>query len=153
MHMQGKKTINYLTTCCFGAEPMNPFMLSCYNYYKDRHFITSSDTTLPVDLRLDTRINSEIFCILAQQTGYNASVLANEKQVCKNGALTIYPSWCFDAIQNKANTYAKHLALGTWRERPKKVYVYTWKYKIQWRIRACVEWVLRKFDYAMIKLS
>lgn len=153
IHMQGKKTINYLTTCCFGAEVGNPFMQLCYNYYKDRHFITSLDRSLPVELRLDIRLNSEIFCILAQQIGYNANVLANKKQTCKDFVLTIFPSWCFDATQRKVDTYAKHLALGTWREGPKRYYTYTWQYKLQWRVRACVEWVLRRFDYAMIKLS
>lgn len=48
--------------------------------------------------------------------------------------------------------YTKHMALGTWREGKRKVYTYTLRYKIEWRIRALVEQILRKFDYVMVKL-
>lgn len=153
MHIIGKSTINYLTTCCFGAEKGNPFISRCLHYYDNRHFITSVDKTLPTELRLDIRVNSGIMCRLAQEIGYNPSVLANTLQFCENNALTVYPSYTFDAVKLMSDTYCKHLALGTWREGPQKIYKYTLRYKIEWRIRYIVEWLLRKFNYTMIKLK
>lgn len=153
MHIIGKSTINYLTTCCFGAEKGNPFISRCLHYYDNRHFITSEDKTLPTELRLDIKVNSGIMCKLAQEIGYNPSVLANTLQYCENNALTIYPSHTFDAVKLMSDTYCKHLALGTWRERLPKSFKYTLRYKIEWRIRYIIEWVLRKFNYIMIKLK
>lgn len=143
----------YLTTCCFGAEKGNPFIKRCLNYYADRHFITSHDKTLPPALRLDMNLNSRIFTVLAKEIGFNSSVLADYVQRCQNDVLTIYPQRFFDATRETADMFTKHMALGTWREGEKKVYTYSLMYKIKWRIRAVVEWVLRKFDYIMLKLE
>lgn len=151
LHIKGYSTENHLTTCCFGAEKGNAFIKMCLQYYDNRHFITSLDKNLPTQLRLDTRTNSSIFCELARTIGYNPSVLANTIQTCHNNDLTIYPSWYFDAIKCTANTYAKHLALGSWRESKPKEYKYTLRYKIEWRIRKIAELILDKFDYIMIK--
>jgi len=152
MHQIGKTMEVYLTTCCFGAEAENPFIKRCLNYYRNRHFITSEDRTLPAELRLDVRLNSYLFCVFAKEIGFNASVLADEIQTCNDGILTVYPQRYFDSVDITPETYTKHLALGTWREGKRKVYTYTWRYKIEWRIRAAVEKLLRKFDYVMIKL-
>lgn len=153
MHMFGKSTVNYLTTCCFGAEKGNPFIKRCLDYYEGRHFIHSTDETLPEDLRYDIKLNSEIFFRLAMQEGYQGSVLKNKLQTCKNEVLTIYPSHFFDATKITPETYTKHLAMGTWRENKKKQYTYTWSYKIKWRIVAIIEKILRKFNYTMIELK
>lgn len=153
MHLFGKSTVNYLTTCCFGAEKGNPFIKRCLNYYNGRHFIHSSDETLPDDLRYDIKLNSEIFFRLAMQEGYQASVLKNELQICKDQVLTVYPIHYFDATKVTQDTFTKHLAIGTWREGKRKEYNYTWSYKIKWRIVAVVEKILRKFNYAMIELK
>lgn len=153
MHIEGHRTENHLTTCCFGAEKGNPFIAKCLAYYDNRHFITSSDRTLPVALRLDIRTNSSIFCELARRIGYNPSVLANHLQNCENDVLTIYPSRCFDAVKVLQDTYAKHMALGTWRESKPKEYSYTLLYKIRWRILFVIEWILRQFNYIMVKLQ
>ena len=152
MHQIGKTMEVYLTTCCFGAESGNIFIKRCLDYYEGRHFITSQSRELPVELRLDMTLNSKLFCVLAKDWGFNASVLADYEQHCKDNVLTIYPRRFFDATKTTVDLYARHLALGTWREGVRKVYTYTLKYKIEWRIRYCVEWLLRKYDYVMIKL-
>lgn len=153
IHLQGIRLVNYLTTCCFGAEKDNEFISTCYNYYKDRHFITSFDRSLPQDLRYDIRLNSEIFCILAQQVGYDAGLLANHRQTCEDNVLTIFPSWSFDATKVQPDTYSRHLALGTWRNRPKKTYHYSLQYKIEWRVVALLKKILRKMNYEVLKID
>lgn len=151
LHIIGHSTENHLTTCCFGAEKGNPFIERCLRYYENRHFITSEDRNLPMALRLDVRTNSSIFCELARTIGYNPSVLANHKQYCENEALTIFPSWCFDAVKQLPDTYAKHMALGTWRESKPNEYNYSLSYKIKWRIIRLIEMTLNKFNYIIIK--
>ena len=153
MHQIGKTMEVYLTTCCFGAEPGNPFIKRCLDYYEGRHFITSWNQSLPIELRLDLTLNSKLFCILAKDWGFNASVLADYVQHCIDDVLTIYPQRFFDATQETADMYTRHLALGTWREGKRKEEHYTLSYKIKWRIRYRVERILRKFDYVMIKLK
>lgn len=64
----------YLTTCCFGAELGNPFIKRCLDYYEGRHFVTSQNRELPAALRLDMTLNSKIFCVLAKDWEFNASV-------------------------------------------------------------------------------
>ena len=153
MHIIGKSTVNHLTTYCFGAEKGNAFIERCLRYYDNRHFVTSDDKSLPMALRLDLRTNSSIFCELARTIGYNPSVLANHMQTCQDEVLTIYPSWCFDAVKCKPDTFSKHMALGTWRESPPKEFKYTLLYKIKWRLRFILEWILKRFDYILIKLK
>ena len=152
MHVNGPETVNYLTTCCFGAERGNPFVARCLEYYRNRRFVTSDDTTLPMELRLDVRLNSEIFTILAAQCGYNPSMLRNETQNCC-GVLTVYPSWYFDPVGRKKDTYSAHLALGTWRECGHDVWHYTLSDKIAWRVWAVVGKVVSRFNRRVIKLK
>lgn len=151
MHLKGRRTINYVTTCSFGAEPNNPFINQCLAYYSGRHFIQSHDASLPTELRLDIRLNSEIFTILLDQLGYNPSVLKNEFQNC--GSIVVYPAEYFDPNVAQPNSYSKHLALGTWRESKRQEEVYTLKYKIQWRLWRVVAIILRRYNRMIVKLK
>lgn len=151
IHIIGKSTVNHLTTCCFGAEKGNAFINRCLQYYENRHFITSKDRSLPMSLRLDVRTNSSIICELARIIGYNPSILANHMQSCENDALTIFPSWYFDAIKLMPDTFTRHLALGTWRDSQRKEFDYTFWFKIKWRIEFIAKYILDKFGYIMIE--
>jgi len=151
MHFFGRKTVNYLTTCCFGAEKGNEFVLKCLDYYKGRHFITSYDTSLPMELRLDVRLNSEIFTRIATQMGYEPSVLKDKVQYVKD-SLVVFPSGYFDSVGVHSDTYCVHLALGTWRESAPKEWHYTWRYKVSWRIWALLERLVRRFDRTIVRL-
>ena len=153
MHQIGKTMEVYLTTCCFGAEPGNPFIKRCLDYYEGRHFVTSQNRELLSELRLDMTLNSKIFCVLAKDWGFNSSVLADYEQHCKDDVLTIYPQRYFDATKVTVDMYTKHLALGTWRESEKENYTYSWKYKIEWRVKALMERILRKFGYVILKIE
>lgn len=150
MHIVGHDTLNYLTTCCIGAEKGNPFIGRCLGYYAGRHFITSADTSLPAELRLDMRLNSEVMCRLAQEIGYRSSVLCDYEQSC--GEITVFPSDFFDPEGITNNSYCRHLALGSWREGDRPVWTYSFLYKIQWRLWAVVDRILRKFNRVVIKL-
>lgn len=151
LHLAGRRTINYVTTCCMASEPGNEFIARCLHYYDGRRFVTSTDTTLPAELRMDMRLNSEVVCRLAEDIGYNPSVLADRTQDC--GMLVVYPTDFFDPCGRTANSYCTHLALGTWREGKKRVWTYSWRYKIQWRLWSVVEALLRRFDRIIIKLT
>lgn len=153
MHQTGHTMEVYLTTCCFGAEKGNPFIKRCLDYYTDRHFITSRDTSLPPALRMDMTLNSYLFTVFAKESGFNSSLLADNIQQCEDEVLTIYPQRFFDATVQTTDMYTKHLALGTWREGEKKTYTYSLKDKLEWRVRAVVEKILRKYNYIMLKLS
>ncbi len=153
MHQIGHTMEVYLTTCCFGAEKGNPFIKRCLDYYKDRHFITSHDKSLPAALRMDMTLNSYLFTVFAKEIGFNSSLLADHIQRCEDDVLTIYPQRFFDATKYTADMFTKHLALGSWREGEKEVFSYSTKYKIEWRVRTVVEKILRKFNYIMLKLS
>lgn len=152
IHIEGIKTINYLTTCCFGAEKGNKFIKKCLEYYNNRHFITSTDISLPSELRLDMRLNSEIFTILASHIGYNPSAIENTEQHFDE-YLTIFPSSYFDSIGVKPDTYSTHLALGTWREQHSIEWKYSIKDKISWRFWAVINLLCRKFNRIVIKLT
>ena len=153
MHQIAHTMEVYLTTCCFGAEKGNDFIKRCLDYYEGRHFITSPDKSLPPALRMDMTLNSYIFTVFAKEIGFNASVLADYIQRCNDDVLTVYPQRCFDSTVVTADTFTKHLALGTWREGARRVYAYTWRYKIEWRVRALVEKILRRYNYVMLKLE
>ena len=150
MHIIGRDTVNFLTTCCIGAEKGNPFIGRCLRYYEGRHFITSADKSLPAELRLDMRLNSEVMYRLASEIGYKASVLCDYEQDCGN--ITVLPKDYLDPDGLTANSYCEHLALGSWREGECPVYTYSLAYKIQWRLWAVVERALRKFNRVIIRL-
>lgn len=150
MHLIGRDTVNFLTTCCIGAEKGNPFIGRCLGYYAGRHFIQSADRTLPAELRLDMRLNSGVMCRLAQEIGYKASVLCDFEQDC--GEIVVLPKECLDPQGLTANSYCEHLALGSWREGERPVYTYSLMYKIQWRLWAVVEKALRRFNRVVIRL-
>ena len=153
MHQIAHTMEVYLTTCCFGAEKGNTFIKRCLDYYEGRHFVTSENKSLPASLRMDMTLNSYLFTVFAKEIGFNSSVLADHVQRCQDNMLTIYPRRYFDATKRTADMYTKHLALGTWREGERKIYTYSWKYKIEWRVRAFIERLLRKYNYIMLKLE
>lgn len=151
LHMKGRHTINYVTTCTFGSEPNNQFIKLCLDYYTNRHFVHSINKDIPSELRQDQRLNSEIFTILLQTRGYNASILENKIQECDS--IVVLPSNYFDPGKPTAESYSKHLALGTWRETTKRIDKYTFVYKIQWRLWWCVEKFMNKFNRILIKVN
>ena len=153
MHQIAHTMEVYLTTCCFGAEKGNTFIKRCLDYYEGRHFVMSENKSLPAILRMDMTLNSYLFTVFAKEIGFNSSVLADHVQRCQDNMLTIYPRRYFDATKHTADMYTKHLALGTWREGERKIYTYSWKYKIEWRVRAFIERLLRKYNYIMLKLE
>ena len=152
MHLIDQNTVNFLTTCCFGAEKGNEFIIRCLDYYKDRHFITSHNKSLPPELRLDIRLNSEVFALLASEIGYNPSVLHDTEQHCGD-TLVVYPSFYFDGVGVHKSSYSVHLALGTWRDNYQREWTYSWKDKISWRFWAIIEKLLRVSNRTLIKLN
>ena len=74
-------------------------------------------------------------------------------QKCKDDVLTILPPEAFAEGGTDEEAYCKHLSIGSWRDKGPKEEQYTLRYKIAWRIKACVEAVLRRFGYIMLKVN
>ena len=150
IHVEGRSTQMYLTSHCFGAEKGHPFIERCLSYYNNRHFKLSDDDTFPMNLKFSTLLLPYIQSEFAKQIGYNPYPSMDEVQRLEN--VTIFPRRYFDVTKVTKDAYCTHLALGGWREGKRREELYTLMYKIEWRLRYCVEWVLRKFGYIMIKL-
>lgn len=153
MHLVGfENTKRYLGSHCFGAEKGNIFIKTCLDYYENRRFILSNNRVLTETLRYDMKILPEIQSIIASSRfGLNDKYIFNKLQSLK--FLTVYPSEYFDSIKETPLSFCRHLALGSWREKVDKAYVYTLKDKIEWRIRFIVESLLRHFNFVLIKLK
>lgn len=105
-----------LTSHCFGAEKRHPFLRDCLDYYKDRHFITSTVETLPQGLRYDMRLLPSIHARLAQKYGYRGSVLDADKECVLLEDIHVYPPCFFDSpkYDDLDRVYCVHYKMGTW---------------------------------------
>lgn len=153
MQINYHKTSFHLTSYCFGAEKDSAYIEKCLSYYEGRHFITSSNDTLPNELRFDMRNASFIHSEMARAFGYNPSALAPAMQKCKDNILIVYPSEYFAEGGTSINLYCRHLSIGSWRDQEQKEEIYTLRYKIMWRLKACIEYILRRYNYIMLKLN
>lgn len=114
-HLDGRRTVKYLTSHCMGAVKKHPFFKACLDYYEGRHFVLSNEEWLPSQLKYDQTILPYIQYEIAKLQGYNPSAKIKGKQTIDNG-LTIYPSRYFDCFYQVKDAYCRHLALGGWRE-------------------------------------
>ena len=131
-----------LTAHCFGAEAGHPFLKRCLEYYQNRHFITSTDKSLPKSLQYDMRLLPEIMSIIAAgEFGYNGSLDTEEKIEEISEDMTIYPFYVFDLprYHQPQEVVAIHYLLGGWvdgssvrpairyfRKKDLKYYLFTW---------------------------
>lgn len=152
LQIHGQSTTYHLTSFCFGAEKNNSYIKRCLDYYNDRHFITSPDSSLPMELRMDVRNASYVHSEIAKLFGYNPSALAPLTQYCRDKVLTIYPPTAF-SYPITHESYCYHISVGSWREDGGKDENYTISYKIRWRLRRIVEKILLRFNYVMVKLK
>lgn len=139
-----------LTSHCFGAEKGHEFLLRCMNYYNGRHFITSTDTSLPQNMRYDFTVLPDIQGELARfyfdvDTRWKPSPRI---QYCK-GDIVVCPPLYFDALTPGKNRYCHHLCIGAWREG--STYIVkkeSAKTKIRWSIERILRpYILKHFHY------
>lgn len=112
------KHVHTLTSHCFGAEVGHPFLKRCLEYYKDRHFITSSDSSLPQRLKYDMRILPDIQCCLAYtEYGYDGGIPNREKEEILDCDIHVFPYWYFEQPKyHDFNTaYCIHHFLSAWQ--------------------------------------
>lgn len=112
-----------LTSHCFGAEAGHPFLKRCLEYYQNRHFITSTDSTLPADMRYDQRILPDIQAVLAQEFGYVGHPYSiYEEEILREG-IHVYPAHYFDGpkYHEMRDVVCIHHCLGAWRDTPKAI--------------------------------
>lgn len=140
-------TYQGLSSHCFGAEKGHPFIKMCLDYYQDRHFITSENTKLPADLRMNIVTQPFIQALIANTLGYNWSPALKKCQILNDG-LVIYPQYYFDPLQgrtvNRSKSYCLHLAVGGWREQ------YSVK---ESKVSFCKRMFFRFFDMFLNKLG
>lgn len=149
----------FLTSHCFGAEAGHPFIKLCMDYYQNRHFIQSTSTDIPNELRYDMLMMPYIQSQLAELLGYDSQIFSDRKQQLKNG-VTVYPARYFGSCwtpRSPFKSYATHHGAGSWREPNYKPSVfgpieYTIWYKIRWRILYFVELILARFNYVMVQI-
>lgn len=150
---------NFLTSHCFGSEARHPFLKLNLGYYRDRHFIESSDPEVPNPLRYDMVMMPYIQSRLAETWGYDPSLDADHIQQLKEG-MVVLPSSCFGSslqLASPAECVVTHLGLGHWREpeywdkHPKSLQL-TISYKIRWRVVAILKRIARRFDYIMYRI-
>ena len=150
VHIDGRRTENYLTSCCFGAEAHHPFIEQCYAYYAGKHFVTSTDKSMPISLQYDLRIINYVQSELAKSIGYNALLSADGRQSLSFG-VEVYPKEYFDIGNASNGGYCSHLALGSWRENVCEPEKTTWQYKIRWRVEALLRRMVERCGYLMVK--
>lgn len=150
IHVEGGRTDMHLTSHCFGAEKGDYFVGRCLSFYKDRHFNTCDDPTMPYPLRHGITMLPFIQCELARQHGYNPNPSANKIQHLDCG-VTVYPPQYFDIAKMTSEGYCRHMAVGSWRELKVPEDEITWQYKIQWRIEAVFRWIANCFGYMLVK--
>ena len=152
IHFTGRMSSQYLSSHCFGAEPHHPFVKHCLDYFTDRHFITSTDESLPPSLRLNMVILPYIQAEIARLKGYEWRPLAQDVQ-CLDDGLVVYPSSFFDPPHQCADSVCRHLALGSWREEKSKEPDHNIRYKLEWRIVERIKKWLSKFNYVVMKID
>lgn len=151
LQINNYSTSYHLTSYCIGAEKESVFIKYCLSYYEGRHFITSTNDSLPNFLKFDMRNASYIYSEIAILLGYNSSALAPVTQRLENNVLTILFPEAF--AKGGKDAYCKHLSIGTWRDQKQEIESYTWHYKIKWRLLAVIERILRNYDYIILKLN
>lgn len=149
VHIDCFTTQRYLTSHCFGAVSGHPFISRCLHYYDDRHFVRSSDSTLPAHLRFDQTLLPKIQSDIAQLTlGYNPSPLIHDVQrltysdiECLDCGVFVYPNSYFDCYDQRRHTFVRHLAMGGWSEARKR------SDQIQSSVRT--SWIRSYLDYLL----
>lgn len=144
----------FLTSHCFGAEAGHPFIRRCMDYYDGRHFIGTTDRTLPAHLRLEMLMMPYIQSEIAKTFGYDASFGADNLQHLGE-SIVVYPSEYFGRMNSQLTplTFGRHHAAGSWRDTQwKDTTRYNLWYKICWRLKALRAWYWRKRGYLLLKV-
>lgn len=150
--VDGHITASYLSSHCFGAEKSNLYIKEIMDYYTNIHFVKIHDENIPKLLKYDMTILPYIQAIFARKYGYDWNLLANYIQEL-DGNLVIYPSNYFDSTRVEKSSFCKHLAVGSWRELPLREDKISLGYKVEWRIIAFVQYLVRKLGYMIIKAT
>ena len=150
IHFEGRLSSQYLTSHCFGAEKGHPYVKDCLDCFDGRHFIQSENDRLPSSLRFAPVFLPYAQSEIARLYGYDERPSVQTIQLCNDG-LVIYPSHYFDAERITDETICQHRALGSWRDRKSAEPTYNLRYKIEWRIVAILERLLRPYHYVLRK--
>lgn len=154
IHADTHPNEQYLTSHCFGAVPDHPFIKRCLEYYRDRHFILSLDSSLCHRLRFDELIMPFIQSELAKPLGYNPRPSAGMDVTVLSEGVCVYPSAYFDPYNVQPETYCQHLCLGSWRDYqflPDTVQTVTLSYRIRYHIHEFLYKLFDRLGYIWIK--
>lgn len=140
--------LQYLSSHCFGAEASHHFIKRCMSYYKDRHFILTSDMTQPESLRLSLALLPFIQTEFAREWGYDPD-LKKDGPIRDFGDLVVYPSSYFAPCRREAINYCQHLCLGSWRQRHKKHESVTLLYRIRYHVNLWLVDIMWRLGYVI----
>lgn len=141
-----------LSSHCMGAIPKSDFIKDCLGYFEGRHFLQSTNEQLPPTLRYNLVMLPYIQAVIARKYGYDWGPKNQSVQRCKNG-LTVYPSVYFCGHKHNANSYCKHLTLGSWRKGNITSAETKTPNGIKQRLRSCLDAFLLKCSYVLIKVK
>lgn len=108
-----------LTSHCYGAEKGHQFIKSCLDYYQGRHFIASTNDSLPVEFCFDQKLAPLIQAEIARLFGFDWALSKSKIIQNCNAGLTIFPSEYFDNscwTKITKQTVCTHLTLNSWRD-------------------------------------
>lgn len=154
IHADTHPNEQYLTSHCFGAVPGHPFIKRCLEYYRDRHFILSTDPTLCHRLRYDELLMPFIQSELAKPFGYNPRPSVGHAVQTLTEGIAVYPSVYFDPYSLSSNTFCQHLCLGSWRDYqflPDTVQTITLSYRIRYHIHQFLFKLFDRLGYIWVK--
>lgn len=144
-HISKFRTPRCLTSFCMGAEPQHPFVKAALDYYSDRHFVRSKIDWLPEDLKFEVTVNTYVLMEIARTLGYNP--LSNVFPQHLAQGLTVYPPRYFNPLKVNNESYAFHMAEGSWREEGIGRYGSSLFFKFKKQLRI---WFLKAADKAGI---
>lgn len=123
----------YLTSHCMGCRLGNEFIGRCLSYFSGRHFVKSSDPSLPPSLKYDQQLLPFVQCMLAIQDGYKPE-LYYDRGIKEFSDITIYSSSFFDPRTVKNTSFCKHYCLGSWLYKSKDVVQPSLSYRIRYKL-------------------
>ncbi len=154
IHADTHPNEHYLTSHCFGAEKGNKYIKNCLDYYSNRHFILSENTSLSHRLRYDEKLMPFVQSELAKQIGYDPRPSACHVIQNLEHGVKVYPVGCLDCYSITPSTYCQHLCLGAWRDyqfRANSPAHVTLAYRVRYNLKKYLYLIFDRLGYIFIK--
>lgn len=115
LHLHNDKQELYPTSHCIGAIRNHPYIKQCLDYYQGRHFITSTNVSLPEHLKFDMTLIPYMLNEILKLESYDSRPSKNKTIITLKNGVTVYPSQYFDCNEPTKDSYCKHWCMSSWR--------------------------------------